>query len=89
MVQIKCRRLKLSLLMKDDGTATMSISAPNMPTLKGTGKETGNESPWELSAVDEGGNQMSGGFTFLIHLFSRYESLHPIGSSRHRRLVVP
>lgn len=65
------------LLMKDDGTATMSISAPNMPTLKGTGKETGNEkSPWELSAVDEGGDQFSGGFTVLDPLVSADTNLY-------------
>ena len=68
---------QFQLLMNDDGTAKMSISAPNMPTLNGTGKETGVEhKPWDLHAVDDGGNQFSCAFTIVeplvasdIHLY--------------------
>lgn len=68
---------QFQLSMSDDGTAKMSISAPNMPTLNGTGKETGVENkPWELNAVDDGGNQFSGSFSTIDPLVAGDTNLY-------------
>tara|TARA_B100000683_G_C12273860_1_gene466940 strand:+ start:348 stop:743 length:396 start_codon:yes stop_codon:yes gene_type:complete len=80
---------QFQLLMNDDGTAKMSISAPNMPTLNGTGKETGNEKkPWELSALDDGGNQFSGGFTTLDPLVSTDTNLYILLDMKSTSMVI-
>ena len=50
-----------TLDMKEDGTATMLLENPYSPPLKGLGKESGNENtPWDLTAKDDGGNVFKG-----------------------------
>lgn len=70
---------QFQLLMNDDGTAKMSVWAPKMPAINGTGTKTGVEhEPWALSAVDDGGNQFSGGCTTLAPLVAADTNLYII-----------
>ena len=60
-----------------------------MPTLNGTGKETGVENkPWELSAVDDGGNQFSGSFSTIDPLVAGDTNLYILLELRSTSMMI-
>ena len=70
-------QVKFTLDMKEDGTASMMLESPYSPPLKGTGKESGNESqPWNLTAKDEGGNIFSGNIEPIKPMFPQDTGMH-------------
>ena len=70
---------KLTLNMKADATATMTLENEFVPKMTGTGKETGDENnPWQLEAKDAGGVVFSGGFKPLQPTSPSDTSMHII-----------
>lgn len=66
-----------TLDMKEDGTATMLLDNPYSAPLKGTGKESKNdESPWILTAQDDGGNVFTGNIMPLKPLMQQDANMY-------------
>ena len=73
---------KLTLMMKGDGSATMTLENKFDPPIKGTGKETGDENnPWQFEATDAGGEKFEGGIKAL-------KPGHPTDTSMHIILTL-